>query len=76
MSSVIRIQRLAMFLEAQFGEVEQHESGAEHQDPLLLVQLDDADAQINLVSLVRFISSSIRVPHVVLLTVLFLIFRP
>jgi hypothetical protein len=73
MSSVIRIQRLAMFLEAQFGEVEQHESGEEHQDPLLLVQLDDADAQINLVSLVWFIDGFLSV---VLLTVLLLLYRP
>jgi len=48
-----------MFLEAQFGEVELHmpevndEEQELQQDPSLLVQLDDADAQINLVSLVR-----------------------
>lgn len=63
-SSVTRIQRLAMFLEAHFGEVELHmpetteeepESQEDaHQDPSLLVQLDDADAQINLVTLVCF----------------------
>jgi hypothetical protein len=61
-SSVSRIQRLAMFLEAHFGEVELHmpdatEDEAEldeeaRHDPSLLVQLDDADAQINLVTLV------------------------
>lgn len=59
--SVIRIQRLAMFLEAHFGEVELHmpetnddkqELEEPHQDPSLLVQLDDADAEINLISLV------------------------
>lgn len=52
-----------MFLEAHFGEVELHmpetmEEEPElqeeaHQDPSLLVQLDDADAEINLVTLVR-----------------------
>lgn len=51
-----------MFLEAHFGEVELHmpdttedeaELGEEaRHDPSLLVQLDDADAQINLVTLV------------------------
>ena len=51
-----------MFLEAHFGEVELHmpdvtEDEAEldeeaRHDPSLLVQLDDADAQINLVTLV------------------------
>ncbi|KIM45434.1 hypothetical protein M413DRAFT_442111 [Hebeloma cylindrosporum] len=60
-SSVMRIQRLAMFLEAHFGEVELHmpetteeepESGEdEHRDPSLLVVLDDAEAQISLVTL-------------------------
>lgn len=57
-SSVIRSQRLAMFLEAHFGEVELHmpekpESGEDdHGDPSLLVVLDDAEAQISLVTLV------------------------
>ena len=64
--SVIRIQRLAMFLEAHFGEVELHmpetnddEQEESHRDPSLLVQLDDADAEINLVSLVYFPSYSL-----------------
>lgn len=58
----MRIQRLAMFLEAHFGEVELHmpepseeepESGEDdHRDPSLLVVLDDAEAQISLVTLV------------------------
>jgi len=64
-----------MFLEAHFGEVELHmpdatEDEAEldeeaRHDPSLLVQLDDADAQINLVTLVGcsfifFVDSLIR----------------
>ncbi|KAF9501739.1 Metallo-hydrolase/oxidoreductase [Pleurotus eryngii] len=61
-SDVIRIQRLAMFLEAHFGEVELHmpdpseedadgEQGEDGGEPSLLVNLDEADAQINLVTL-------------------------
>ncbi|KAF8160624.1 beta-lactamase-like protein [Crassisporium funariophilum] len=59
-SSVMRIQRLAMFLEAHFGEVELHmpdaseeepELGEDDHDPSLLVRLDDADAQISLVTM-------------------------
>lgn len=61
-SSVTRIQRLAMFLEAHFGDVELHMPDAdenaglpeeEQRQPALLVQLDDADAEIDLVTLVR-----------------------
>lgn len=65
-SSVMRIQRLAMFLEAHFGEVELHmpeedaqelEQGEDEQhDPSLIVRLDEADARINLLSLVCSIS--------------------
>ncbi|KIJ67728.1 hypothetical protein HYDPIDRAFT_107205 [Hydnomerulius pinastri MD-312] len=64
-SSYARIQRLAWFLEAHFGEVELHmpeESGQDEQehehgedenhDPALIVRVDEADAHINLVSLV------------------------
>ncbi|EGO00275.1 hypothetical protein SERLA73DRAFT_73000 [Serpula lacrymans var. lacrymans S7.3] len=60
-SSVTRIQRLAWFLEAHFGEVELHmpdeedeghEQGDDSNEPSLLVRLDEADAQINLLSLV------------------------
>ena len=55
-----RIQRLAMFLEAHFGEVELHmpETEAEEEQPdeppvpALLVRLDEADAIINLVTMV------------------------
>ncbi|KAJ7783159.1 beta-lactamase-like protein [Mycena metata] len=57
----IRLQRLAWFLEAHFGEVELHmpdpssqeepEQGEDDNEPSLLVRLDDAIAQINLVSL-------------------------
>jgi len=59
-SDVIRIQRLAMFLEAHFGEVELHmpeETGEPEQgeengvEPSLLVRLDEADARISLVSM-------------------------
>lgn len=56
----IRIQRLAMFLEAHFGEVEFHmpEVAVEEEPeqppvPALLVRLDEADALINLLSMVR-----------------------
>jgi len=57
----MRIQRLAMFLEAHFGEVELHmpedteelEQGEDQQhDPSLVVRLDEADAMINLLTLV------------------------
>ncbi|KAF9462338.1 beta-lactamase-like protein [Collybia nuda] len=59
-SSVMRIQRLAMFLEAHFGEVELHmpdvsdeepEQGEDDHEPSLIVRLDEADAQINLLTL-------------------------
>ena len=60
----MRIQRLAMFLEAHFGEVELHmpdeedaqelEQGEDEQhDPSLIVRLDEVAATINLLSLVR-----------------------
>lgn len=60
-AATIRIQRLAMFLEAHFGEVELHqpddeaadaELGENPAEPALLVRLDEADAVINLVSMV------------------------
>ena len=57
-----RIQRLAWFLEAHFGEVELHmpdeadatplEQGEDALGPSLLVTLDEADAVINLVTMV------------------------
>ncbi|OCH95063.1 Metallo-hydrolase/oxidoreductase [Obba rivulosa] len=58
-ADVMRIQRLAMFLEAHFGEVELHmpeemdepEQGEDHPEPSLLVRLDEADAVINLLSM-------------------------
>ncbi|KAL6310461.1 beta-lactamase-like protein [Sparassis latifolia] len=58
-AAVTRIQRLAMFLEAHFGEVELHmpeetdepEQGEDSHEPSLLVRLDEADAIINLVSM-------------------------
>ncbi|KAH9946990.1 beta-lactamase-like protein [Amylocystis lapponica] len=58
-AAVTRIQRLAMFLEAHFGEVELHmpeepaepEQGEASHEPSLLVRLDEADALVNLVSL-------------------------
>ncbi|KAH7916536.1 beta-lactamase-like protein [Hygrophoropsis aurantiaca] len=57
--SVTRVQRLAWFLEAHFGEVELHmpdgtddyEQGEARSEPSLLVRLDEADARINLVTL-------------------------
>lgn len=61
LSPVVRIQRLAMFLEAHFGEVELHmpdestdepEQGEDDREPSLLVRLDDVDARINLHTLV------------------------
>ena len=58
----LRIQRLAWFLEAHFGEVELHmpdtddagevEQGEDAHEPALLVTLDEADAVINLLSMV------------------------
>ncbi|TDL24172.1 Metallo-hydrolase/oxidoreductase [Rickenella mellea] len=59
-NSLARIQKLAMFLEAHFGEVELHmpeqtktdETEEEYIDePSLLIQLDDAEARINLISM-------------------------
>ena len=59
---VTRIRRLAMFLEAHFGDVELHMpdeaeadpdvEGENGSQPALLVRLDEADAVINLVTLV------------------------
>ncbi|KAG6865517.1 endoribonuclease ysh1 [Blastosporella zonata] len=65
-SPFIRIQRLVMFLEAHFGKVELHmpdaddpdqEQGEESNDPWLVVRLDEADAQINLLTLNVFTSN-------------------
>jgi hypothetical protein len=60
---MVRIQRLGLFLEAHFGEVEYHmpdedlasdqEESASHGEPSFLIQLDDAEARINLLSMVR-----------------------
>ncbi|KAI0745519.1 Metallo-hydrolase oxidoreductase [Earliella scabrosa] len=66
-----RIQRLAWFLEAHFGEVELHmpdeadatplEQGEDALGPSLLVTLDEADAVINLVTMtVRSSSESLK----------------
>jgi cleavage and polyadenylation specificity factor subunit 3 len=63
LSSMTRVRRLAMFLEAHFGEVEFHqpdgsdseerEAGERNdEEPSLLVRLDEADARIDLISLV------------------------
>lgn len=67
---MIRIQRLGMFLEAHFGEVEYHmpeeepdtegqqdgmeegETAPRANEPSFLIQLDEADARINLISMV------------------------
>lgn len=63
---MIRIRRLVMFLEAHFGDVELHmpeevdndtEQGEDSAEPSLLVSLDDADAQINLITMVRCFQS-------------------
>ncbi|KAK0504613.1 beta-lactamase-like protein [Armillaria luteobubalina] len=60
-ASMKRIQRLIMFLEAHFGEVELHmpeeldeeqEPDGPGNEPSLLVQLDEADARISLVSMI------------------------
>ncbi|KJA20072.1 hypothetical protein HYPSUDRAFT_68852 [Hypholoma sublateritium FD-334 SS-4] len=59
-SERIRIARLAMFLEAHFGEIEfhmpdadddDHELGEDEHGASLLVRLDEAEAQISLVNL-------------------------
>ncbi len=60
---MIRIQRLGLFLEAHFGEVEYHmpdedleieqEEVTSQGEPSFLIQLDDAEARINLLSMVR-----------------------
>jgi cleavage and polyadenylation specificity factor subunit 3 len=62
-AEVTRIQRIAMFLEAHFGEVELHmpergddddfEQDEDNSEPSLLVRMDEADAQINLASMVH-----------------------
>lgn len=73
-----RIQRLAMFLEAHFGEVEFHmpdsdskmDKGPEdgtgepstEEQPSLLVRLDEANAVINLLSMVSCTSKSRPLP--------------
>jgi len=58
-SSVTRIQRLGMFLEAHFGDVELHmpeinpdEPGEDGSEASFWVRLDDAHAQISLISMV------------------------
>jgi len=64
-SSYMRIQVLAEFLENHFGEVElhmpdeagedQHEQDEEsNRDPALILRVDEADAYINLVTLVSY----------------------
>ena len=59
-AAVTRIQRLCWFLEAHFGDVELHmpeeddaEQSEDAPEPSLLVTLDEADAVINLLSMVR-----------------------
>ena len=60
-STIVRIQRLAMFLEAHFGEVELHmpeqppsaDADGETDDaPGLLIAVDDAEAFVNLATMV------------------------
>jgi len=58
-----RVGKIAMFLEAHFGDIELHmpeetsaedaEQGEDEHDASLLVQLDEADATVNLATLVR-----------------------
>jgi len=50
-SSVTRIQRLAMFLEAHFGDVELHEPTEDGGEASFWVRLDDSHAQISLISM-------------------------
>ena len=61
-STIVRIQRLAMFLEAHFGEVELHmpeqpsvskEENDEEDAPGLLIAVDEAEAFVNLTTMVR-----------------------
>lgn len=61
-AEMTRIRRLVMFLEAHFGDVEFHmpvetedepDQGEDNNEPSLLVSLDEADARINLISMVR-----------------------
>lgn len=67
---MVRIQRLGMFLEAHFGEVEYHmpdeDSETEQEglvasqgEPSFLIQLDDAEARINLLSMTVDSSSEV-----------------
>jgi hypothetical protein len=69
---MVRIQRLGLFLEAHFGEVEYHmpdedlaseqEEPTSQGEPSFLIQLDDAEARINLLSMVRpSLSNSYRI---------------
>ena len=60
-SSVTRIQRLGMFLEAHFGDVELHmpeinpdEPAEDGNEASFWVRLDDAHAQISLISMVIY----------------------
>jgi cleavage and polyadenylation specificity factor subunit 3 len=56
---MVRIEKLATFLDAHFGEVELHfpEQGqeTEGEEPSLLIRLDEAFAQVNLATLVCFL---------------------
>jgi len=70
---MIRIQRLGLFLEAHFGEVEYHmpdeeqeteeEGLTSHGEPSFLIQLDDAEARINLLSMVRLPFHTVLFPR-------------
>lgn len=48
-----RNQKIAWFLEAQFGEVELH-SDPDHA-PVVIVQVDESEARVNLMSSVRYL---------------------
>lgn len=65
-SSGMRISRLANFLEAHFGDIELHmpdvidegnpEKREDEDGPSFLVRLDEADARINLLTLVNILN--------------------
>ena len=60
-ASLKRIRNLTMFLAAHFGgdevelyipDKEEPETGEERSDPMIVIRLEEADAMINLVTLV------------------------
>ena len=62
-----RLQKIAAFLEAHFGDISllmpEAAEGADHEDesidgPAFIVRLDDAEAKVNLTTMVRFATTS------------------